>query len=114
MVSQAANDGDTVAYEAIAQASHLFGVGIINLINTFNPELIVIGGALGPVLKPFLPIVASVINHQAFWALTDKVEIKVSQLGEDACVMGAVAAVLDIVFTDPSQRFEKNGVLALP
>ncbi len=109
LIAQAASEGDAVAYEAIAQVSQLFGVGIINLINTFNPQLIVIGGALSPALKPFLPTIVNVINQQAFRALSDSVAIEISRLGDDACVMGAVAAVLDIVFTDPTRGLRGDG-----
>ncbi len=102
-IGQAAAQGDPVANEAIVQATRLFGVGVMNLINTFNPQLIVVGGALSRTLAPFVPVLENVIHEQAFRALTDNVRIKVSKLGDDACVMGAVAAVLDIVFTDPTQ-----------
>lgn len=110
LISEAASAGDPVAYESIAQCSHLFGVGVMNLINTFNPQLIVIGGALGRIIGPFLPIIETVINQQAFRALTDNVEIKISRLGEDACVMGAIASVLDVVLTDPAQRLSSRDV----
>jgi predicted NBD/HSP70 family sugar kinase len=83
---------------------------VMNLINTFNPQLIVIGGPLGRVIEPFLPIIESVMNQQAFRALTDNVEIKISRLGEDACVMGAIASVLDVVLTDPAQRLGNRDV----
>jgi glucokinase-like ROK family protein len=110
LVAQAASEGDSVAYEALSRVSHLFGVGIINLINTFNPQLIVIGGTLSSALKPFLPMIENVINQQAFRALSDDVAIEVSQLGDDACVMGAVAAVLDIVFADPTRHLRGDNV----
>jgi glucokinase-like ROK family protein len=106
MVEHASNEGDAVASEAIERACSLFGVGIINLINIFNPQLIVIGGPLSGMLEPFLPVVYSAIESLAFRALSEHVEIKISELGQDACVMGAVAAVLDIVFTNPTQHFE--------
>jgi glucokinase-like ROK family protein len=104
IVAQAASQGDPVAHEAIAQVSRLFGVGVMNLINAFNPQMIVIGGSLSRALDPFLPIIESVVKQQAFRALTDNVEIKISRLGDDACVMGAVAAVLDAVLANPTQR----------
>jgi glucokinase-like ROK family protein len=104
IVAQAASEGDPVAYAAIAQVSRLFGIGVMNLINTFNPQLVVVGGALSRAIEPFLPIIRSVVNQQDFRALTDNVEIRISQLGDDACVMGAIAAVLDVVLADPTQR----------
>lgn len=107
MIAQAAAEGDPLASEAITRITNLFGIGVMNLINTFNPQLIVIGGSLSRVIEPFLPIVESVVSEQSFRTLTDKVVIKISSLGDDACLMGAVAAVLDTVFADPAQRSEK-------
>jgi glucokinase-like ROK family protein len=107
VIAHAAREGDPVVCEAMARVARLFGVGVMNLINTFNPQLVVIGGALSPVLAPFLPTIQEVIAEQSFRALTDNVELKISRLGEDACVLGAVAAVLDVVFTDPTQHFER-------
>jgi glucokinase-like ROK family protein len=113
-VSQAANKGDPVAHEALVQFSRLFGVGVMNLVNTFNPQLIVVGGSLSRIIEPFLPIVETVINQQAFRALTDDVEIKISRLGVDACVMGAIASVLDVVLADPAQRLNGRDIAEYP
>ncbi len=44
MVGRAAREGDPIALEAIKQASYYLGLGLINLINNFNPQLIIIGG----------------------------------------------------------------------
>jgi glucokinase-like ROK family protein len=106
IVAQAARENDAVASEAMTQVSRMFGIGVMNLISTFNPQLIVVGGTLSRAIAPFLPIVEGVMNQQAFRALVDNVDIEISQLGDEACLMGAVAAVLDVVFADPSQRFE--------
>ncbi len=46
-VIEAAQAGDAVASEALTEAGKWLGIGIVNMINTFNPELIVLGGALG-------------------------------------------------------------------
>ncbi len=108
IVAQADSEGDVVAHEAIVHTCHLFGVGVMNLINIFNPQLIVIGGALSRSIGPFLPMIKEVADQQLFRTLTDHMELKISALGDDACVMGAVAAVLDVVFTDPAQQSEAN------
>jgi predicted NBD/HSP70 family sugar kinase len=36
--------------------------GAMNLINAFNPQLVVVGGALSRAIEPFLPIVRSVVS----------------------------------------------------
>lgn len=109
IVSQAAAEGDSLARESIERMCRMFAVGVMNLINTFNPQLIVIGGALSRTIQPFLPVIEASVNQQQFRALTDDVTIQISKLGDDACVMGAVAAVLDVVFANPVQRVEVSG-----
>lgn len=101
IIAQAAAEGDSVARESTERMCRLFAEGVMNLINTFNPQLIVIGGALSRTIRPFVHIIEESLARQKFRALTDDVAIRVSELGDDACVMGAVAAVLDVVFENP-------------
>ncbi len=53
-------------------------------------------------------MIQAVVAQQAFRALSNKFEIKISRLGADACIMGAVAIVLDEVLADPSWRTSIN------
>jgi glucokinase len=46
VIHSAAKQGDSLAKELIARTGYYVGVGLANLINIFNPELIVIGGGL--------------------------------------------------------------------
>jgi len=56
VIHSAAEHGDSLARELIARTGYYVGVGLANLINIFNPELIVIGGGLSNIgdmlLKP--------------------------------------------------------------
>jgi predicted NBD/HSP70 family sugar kinase len=107
IVAQAALAGDPVALGAMQSFSRMFGIGVLNLINVFNPQAVVIGGALVPTIAPFLPLIQGVVDEQAFRPMTGKVAIMLSQLGDDACLMGAVAAVLDVILADPSKIVER-------
>lgn len=101
----AAAAGDPVIADALTRYSQTMVIGLVNLINTFNPQLIVVGGALRAVVTPFLPMIESLINEQVLRAFVDKAEIKVSDQ-DDVCLMGTVAAVLEVIFANPAQSLE--------
>ena len=44
IVTEMAHDGDPVACEVLAEMGERLGFGLVGLVNTFNPEVIVIGG----------------------------------------------------------------------
>ena len=45
-VSLAAQGGDSLALEVILKAATYLGVGMVNLVNIFNPEMIIVGGGV--------------------------------------------------------------------
>ena len=44
IVTEMAHDGDPLACEVLAEIGERLGFGLVGLVNTFNPEVIVIGG----------------------------------------------------------------------
>lgn len=108
VIAQAIEEKDPMVEEALAHYCQMFVIGVVNLINTLNPQLIVVGGALNNLIAPYLTRLEETINQQALRALADKVEIKLSSLDDDACLMGTVAAVLDVVFSNPAQSVEHS------
>ncbi|HEX6146926.1 MAG TPA: ROK family protein [Acidimicrobiia bacterium] len=99
-----ANAGDEIALGAIAEIGRWLGLGIGNLINVFNPELVVLGGFYHP-LYPFLE--EAVHRGARFGALDapgDIVEITRSALGSDALLTGAAELALSEVIADPARR----------
>jgi glucokinase-like ROK family protein len=99
-VVEAARGEDQIAISALREVGGHLGVGISNLINIFNPELVVVGGALSPASPWLLPIIQDQICENALHPLLQTVKIIPSQLGVDSCVMGAVALVLDNVMQE--------------
>ncbi len=93
-VHSAATQGDSLARELIAQTGYYVGVGLANLINIFNPELIVIGGGLSNIgdilLKPAFKVAEERAYKEAFRA----VRFASAGLGRDSGVLGAAAFAL--------------------
>jgi glucokinase-like ROK family protein len=100
-VVQAARLGDSVALEALQKVGEYLGVGVVNLINIFNPELIVLGGALSLASEFLLPAIENTVCENALKPPCENVHFAASAHGEDACVMGAVALVLDDILREP-------------
>lgn len=87
--------GDTGCRRAIADAGRHIGVAVANLCNLFNPERIVVGGAVGVRTGELLiePLRDSV-RLRAIPTAAEDVEIVPGRLGERAELLGAVALVL--------------------
>jgi glucokinase-like ROK family protein len=93
-VAEAARAGDQPAQRAIAEVGAYLGLAASWLINAYNPAVVVVGGGLAPIGEPLLePLRAAVARHALAPALRG-VEIRVSQLGPDAEVRGAVLLAL--------------------
>lgn len=95
MVSKAAEQGDAVASEVIHQAGVYLGVGLANLVNIFNPELIIIGGGFAKVGSRLLDPAISEMKRRAFSRPANQVRITVAQLGDNSGTLGAVAYLLN-------------------
>ena len=91
----AAKDGDSLAMEVIARAAHYLGIGIVNLVNIFNPEIVVIGGGMSKMEDLLLEPVRQIVKERAFPFLAQSVRIVPAQLGSDAGVFGAAVFALE-------------------
>jgi predicted NBD/HSP70 family sugar kinase len=77
------------------------GIGVGNLVNIFNPELVVFGGFYFP-LFPFLE--RAVTESAASVALSapwQSCQIRRSELGLDARLIGAAELIFTDVIADP-------------
>ena len=96
-VSVAAQQGDPLALELVGQVSYYLGVGLVNLVNIFNPELILIGGGLAQMGDMLLQPAREMVRERAFQIAYEAVRIDLAQLGDDAGALGAVALMLQEV-----------------
>jgi glucokinase len=96
IIHTAALQGDALARELISRTAYYLGVGLGNIINIFNPEVIVIGGGvslMGEILlKPAWEIAGSRAYKDAFLAA----RFLPAALGRDSGVLGAAAMALQM------------------
>jgi glucokinase len=89
LVAEAARRGDGLALSVINEAARYLGIGMANLVNIINPEMIIIGGGvskMGSML--FRPARKSMKEH-AFKLPARTVRVVRPRLGMDAGLMGA-------------------------
>ena len=101
LILEAAAAGDGVALEALTETGRVLGLGISNLINTFNPELIVLGGVLSQVGEYMLPAIRETLAQKALLAAHEQTEVALSVFGTDAIVIGAATLVVKAVLSNP-------------
>jgi len=100
-VLDAAARGDPVVRSALDEVGRYLGIGIANLINAFNPSLVVLGGALSLAGQYVLPRAQKELDARALAAARGGVTIKLSDFKGDACVMGCVSLILRGIFENP-------------
>jgi len=88
-VSLAAQNGDSLALAVISQAATYLGVAMVNLVNIFNPEMIIIGGGMAQMGDFLLNTARQVVKERAFPLSAQAVRIVTAQLGDNAGVLGA-------------------------
>jgi predicted NBD/HSP70 family sugar kinase len=93
-VIERATDGDPGCRRAIADAGRHIGCAVGDLCNLFNPERIVVGGAVGAAGDLLLDPIRETAQRRAIPSAAQDVEILPSALGERAEMLGALALVL--------------------
>jgi len=88
-IATAAREGDQLAREVISRAATYLGVGMVNLVNIFNPEMIIVGGGLSKMGELLLAPAREVVKQRAFQLCAGAVRIVTAELGDEAGVLGA-------------------------
>ena len=109
-VLRRAHAGDPEIFTALNELGRWLGVGIGNLINTFNPDLVVIGGFFQE-LYPFLErSVNRSAQDTALSAPWLSATIRRSELGGDSALIGASELVFAEVIANPTGVATLNSI----
>lgn len=95
-----AMEGSGDAREVIETVGYYLGVGIASLVNTFNPELVVIGGGFGRAGDILLDPARKVVAERALSPARDLVRIVPAVLGVEAGLIGAALAGFEALDLD--------------
>ncbi len=91
MIAEAARQGDPAALRMLATAGRYFGIGLSTVVQVLNPDTIVIGGGLTHIGPLLLDPCIQALNENIHPVLRNTARVVVSELWDDAGVVGAGA-----------------------
>lgn len=93
-VFQEAKKGDKVASEIVDGCLNYLGICVANIVATFDPEMVIIGGGVANAGSVVFDKVKEVVRERCFESMANSCSIVPAGLGNDAGVIGAVALAI--------------------
>ena len=97
-IANKARNGDIVASKIMEECSSLLSMLCINLVNTLNPELIIIAGKLSQSFPPLIEMVQKKIRKDILSVPAEAVRVKASIHGDSGVELGGASLVLFEMF----------------
>lgn len=88
-IFEAGMEGDQIALEVFRRMGNYLGIGLANLINILNPQVIVIAGGVANGWDLFAEHTMKQVAERAFPLPASRVQIKRGECGDDAGLLGA-------------------------
>jgi glucokinase-like ROK family protein len=97
-VGLAITQGDPASLQFVREGGRRVGDVLASLVSFFNPGLIVIGGGVAGLGHALLAEIRSVVYRQSLPLATGNMPVVLSELGNDAGVIGAARLISDAVY----------------
>lgn len=94
VVSAAAEAGDPLARELMDETGRYLGAAAVGLVHALNPRRIVLGGGVIDGNPGLVDAVASVVRAQAIPVFADRLDVRHSELGPEAGVIGSASLAM--------------------
>jgi len=95
-VVRAADEGDALARDILADAARAVGVALLNAVRMIYPQAVILGGSLGTVREHIFAPVKEFVESNSVFPGTNLPPVRVlpAGLGDAAAIIGAVLSVL--------------------
>ena len=111
-ILQLARSDKQEVMQEIEQVTYYLGIALSNLVNTLNPQRIIMGGMYAQGADLFLPRLRQHVAQSAFAGLGEHVQIESTTFGLDAGVIGAASTALAHLFYESDQTSTKGSTLS--
>ncbi len=98
LILKAALDGDQFAISIFSKIGFELGKGISSLVQILNPEMIILGGSLAHAGTYLTTSIEQALQQYAFAIIREKMELTISELGNEASLLGNVINVMESLF----------------
>jgi predicted NBD/HSP70 family sugar kinase len=100
-VFAAAHAGEARELEGLNAIATWIGRGLVTLVNIFNPELVILGGPLLPLVDLTGDIIRSEIAASSMFGRRREFRLEPAGLGQDSSLLGAAEMAFDELLRDP-------------
>lgn len=104
IVLQAAAAGDKMSGNIVSELARDIGVGIANVVNLFNPAVVVFDKRLEPGGKLLLDQISRTVRSQTLASFSADLALRFGKLGEEAGLLGIGLCVLEKCYEIPALR----------
>ena len=108
MIFEAARQGNKKALALLKEMARYISYGCVNLINAYNPDIIVIGDLMAKAGDLILEDIKNFTEERAIPELYEKTKIMISELEADPTLYGAAAIATDRILRKPSEYLTKK------
>jgi glucokinase len=96
LVTELAHDGDPAAREVMTLMGGRLGLGVVTLVNIFNPEVVVVGGGAIAAGELLLAPAREVVARRALPVNREDVRLVSARFGAESGMLGAACMALDV------------------
>lgn len=93
-VAAAAAEWDEAAQEVLRRAGRYLGLALANIVNIFEPQVIVLGGSVAETGEPYLGVARDQLSSMLTQQRRRPVRLERARLGNDAGIVGAALLAL--------------------
>jgi glucokinase len=97
LVTELAHDGDPAAREVMTLMGERLGLGVVTLVNIFNPEVVVVGGGAIAAGELLLAPAREVVARRALPINREDVRLVSARFGAESGMLGAACMALELV-----------------
>lgn len=113
-VATKAKNGDPVARQVIDEFTSMLSSLCITMVNTLNPELILVGGKIAQCYPAIAEMLENKIHTDRLTPPAEALRVKPAQHGENGVTLGAAGLVLYELFEPVPQRTVRKRGVAVP
>jgi len=89
--------GDERAKQVFDSVGYHLGITLAGLVNTFNPDIIIMGGGAAAAWDAFIKPLTAELMARAFKEPAERAKVVRTMLGDDAGILGAARSAFDLV-----------------
>ena len=102
-IIDAYRDGDEFSKELLEEYTHWLGIGIANIVNVFDPELIIIYGSAAQLGEMGIKNIRNTIASSALPRIKREIKVKYSHFGKEAKIIGTFGIVIKNILSIPDE-----------